>query len=437
MTKVRQWLNQTNPFFFAVYLIAAAFITYFAMYAFRKPFTAAMYDDLSIWGIDYKIIAIVTQVIGYTLSKFIGIKVVAELKTQYRIKAIVVLIGIAWIALFFFGLVPQPYNVVFLFMNGLPLGMIWGVVFSFLEGRRFTELLGAGMASSFIIASGMVKATGRYLVFNEGVSEFWMPFLTGLIFIPALIVGVVMLSAIPAPTKEDEAYRTKRVPMDLKSRLKFFSTFSIGIVITTVIYIALTIFRDIRDNFAVEIWQAIGFGDQPAILATAEIPIAVAVLIIISAMIFIRKNRTALYLNLVIISLAGVGLLTTTVLFTANLIDPVLWMILNGFSMYLAYIAYHTFLFERWIAVFRIESNIGFLMYIVDAFGYLGSVAIMFTKNFGKVEQSWLSLFLSISYFTAIITIVLGIAALVYFYYKEKKVLLKHSGYHINDTATN
>lgn len=40
------------------------------------------------------------------------------------------------------------------------------------------------------------------------------------------------------------------------------------------IYLALTIVRDVRDNFAVEIWTELGFGNQPGVLTTAELPIA-------------------------------------------------------------------------------------------------------------------------------------------------------------------
>jgi hypothetical protein len=417
---VTQWLQQTNPAAFSVYAISAAFITYFAMYSFRKPFTAGMYEGLSLWGIDYKILAVTTQIVGYTLSKFVGIKLVAELRASTRIKSILVLIGIAWLALFCFALVPPPYNVVFLFLNGLPLGMIWGVVFSFLEGRRFTELLGAGMATSFIVSSGIVKATGRSLVVNHGISEFWMPFLTGMLYLPALFIGVAMLSAIPAPTASDEVTRTRRVPMDGAARLRFFSTFALGIFMTVSIYIALTIFRDVRDNFAVEIWSALGYDDKPHVLATAEIPIAAAVMIIISLMVLIRSNRAAFYLNQFIIIFAGALLLLTTVLFTRFDINPVLWMILNGFSMYLAYIAFHTFLFERWIALFRYESNVGFLMYLADAFGYLGSVSILLVKNFADVSLSWLSLFIKIAYVTAILTMLLGIGSTAYFLHKER-----------------
>jgi hypothetical protein len=418
--RVNTWLKQTNQISFSIYAIAAAFITYFSMYSFRKPFTAGMYEGLIIWGIDYKIIAVTIQIIGYTLSKFLGIKLVSELKASTRIINILILIGIAGLALFFFAITPRPYNVFFLFLNGLPLGMIWGVVFSFLEGRRFTELLGAGMATSFIVSSGIVKATGRSLVVNHGVSEFWMPLLTGLIYLPALFIGVYMLSAIPAPTESDEAYRTKRVPMDRTARKNFFATFAIGIFLTVTIYVALTIFRDVRDNFAVEIWSALGYNDKPYILATAEIPIALAVLIIIGLMIFIKNNRTAFYLNQSIIIFAGLLLLLTTFLFGKYQINPAIWMILNGFSMYLAYIAFHTFLFERWIALFRYESNIGFLMYIADAFGYLGSVTILLIKNFINLSSSWLSLFTNLAYITAFMTIALGVASTIYFIYKEK-----------------
>ncbi len=420
--KIKLWLSKTNNVYFSIYLIAAAFITYFSMYAFRKPFTAGMYEGLELWNIDYKILAITVQVLGYTTSKFLGIKVVSEMRHKYRIAAVLLLIGIAWLALLLFAIIPRPYNVFVLFFNGLPLGMIWGVVFSFLEGRRFTEFLGAGMCASFIVSSGIVKAAGRSLVLNHGVTEFWMPFYTGMLFIPALLVGVFMLMAIPEPSRADELYRTKRVPMDRRMKKNFFSAFTVGIITTVLIYVFLNVFRDLRDNFAVEIWAALGYEDQPAILATAETPIAVAVLIIIGLMMFIKNNRFAFYFNFAIIAASGVLLLLTTFLFNRFDFNPILWMILNGFSMYLAYIAFHTFLFERWIALFRYKSNIGFLMYISDSFGYLGSVAVLFIKNYASLNVSWLSFFTNLAYITGFVTVLLAISSAGYFYQKEKRL---------------
>jgi hypothetical protein len=210
--------------------------------------------------------------------------------------------------------------------------------------------------------------------------------------------------------------------MNKQERWRFFVTFSPGIILMVLVYIALTIFRDLRDNFAVELWADLGYGDTPEILLTAEIPIAISVFCIIGLMMFIRNNRTAFYANLAMIAVGGVLLFTTTLLFQYQLISPILWMILVGFAMYLAYISYHTMLFERWIALFRHKSNIGFLMYVADAFGYLGSVAILFYKNFGEQSGNWLSFISSISLFIGGITFVLSLAAIVYFRQKEKQL---------------
>lgn len=418
-SSITRWLSHTNGMMFSLYCIAAAFIIYCSMYAFRKPFTAGTYAELTLWGTDYKIILITTQVLGYMLSKFIGIKVVSEMEHGVRIRSILSLIGIAWAALLVFGILPYPYNFVALFFNGLPLGMIWGIVFSFLEGRRNTELLGAGMATSFIVSSGFVKAVGKTLTDTYGYTEFWMPFVTGALFIPSLFLGVWMLSKIPPPTLEDEAERTERVPMGRQERRRFFLAFAPGIVLMVAIYIALTIFRDVRDNFAVELWAALGYGETPSILVTAELPIAVSVLVIVAAMMFIRNNQRAFYANQLIIFTGGLLVLLTTWSFQTGWLDPAAWMIIIGFGMYLAYISYHTMLFERWIALFQYRSNIGYLMYLADAFGYLGSVGILFFKNFGASELSWLSFFTACAYAMGGITMLFSGMATLYFRQKE------------------
>ena len=192
----------------------ATFVTYLCMYAFRKPFTAATFNGLKLWGFDYKILLIIAQLIGYTLSKSLGIKIIAELRQENRLKTLIILMGIALISLFLFALVPFPYNLLFMFLNGIPLGMIWGVVFGFIEGRRSTELLGAIMASSFIVSSGLVKSSGRLVLENIVNNEMWMPFITALIYTPVLLFGIYLLSRIKAPGDDDKLLRTARIPMN-------------------------------------------------------------------------------------------------------------------------------------------------------------------------------------------------------------------------------
>jgi hypothetical protein len=43
------------------------------------------------------------------------------------------------VALVLFGLTPPPYNALWLFFNGIPLGMVFGLVTGVLEGRRHTR----------------------------------------------------------------------------------------------------------------------------------------------------------------------------------------------------------------------------------------------------------------------------------------------------------
>ena len=109
---------------FLAYGALASFGTYFCMYAFRKPFTVATYENLDFIGIDYKIVLIITQVIGYMLSKFIGIKMISELKAENRLKYLLAMIAFAELSLILFAWIPSPYNIFFMFLNGLSLGMI-------------------------------------------------------------------------------------------------------------------------------------------------------------------------------------------------------------------------------------------------------------------------------------------------------------------------
>ena len=155
-------------------LLAAlsAFCVYTCMYAFRKPFTAAGFDGLWFWGIDYKIWLVIAQTMGYTISKFAGIRFIAEMKNEKRATGIIKLVFIAWIALFFFAITPPPYNIIFLLLNGIPLGVIYGLVFSYLEGRKTTELLGAVLATSFIFASGFTQSVGKFVMLTWQVSQW-------------------------------------------------------------------------------------------------------------------------------------------------------------------------------------------------------------------------------------------------------------------------
>lgn len=188
MNKLKHLLV-SSKLFFIIWCMLAAFGTYFCMYAFRKPFTSGTYTGLTFFNLDYKAVLIISQVLGYMISKFIGIKVISELKKSGRKKLIIGLILFAEASLLLFGLVPYPFNFIFLCLNGLPLGMVWGIIFSYLEGRRFTEMLAMGLSISLIVSSGIIKTI--YFTIHEWlpwVSEFWMPATVGLFFLPLFLL---------------------------------------------------------------------------------------------------------------------------------------------------------------------------------------------------------------------------------------------------------
>ena len=393
----------------------AAFLLYFSMYAFRKPFAVGTYEGLQFWGINYKIILIIAQVIGYTLSKFIGIKVISEMKKKQRPWLIIGFILLAEVALLGFGLVKAPYNFVFLFLNGLPLGMIWGLVFSYLEGRSVTEILATILSASFIMASGVTKAVGKHLMINYNINEFWMPFFTGLVFLIPLFIAVWWLEKIPDPTEEDKKLRKERLPMTKEDKKKLFLGLFPGLSALIVMYLFLTAFRDYRDNFMAEIWIETGFENNAAIFAKTEIYIAIIALSILALFVFIKNNLRAVSTMLLVMTVALFLVAIATYLFQQQVISPFIWMTIVGLGTYIAYIPLGSTLFDRIIAALSYKGNAGFLIYIADAIGYVGSVTVLLYKEFFFKETSILTFFINFTY----VTFFFGIVGLLtaYFYF--------------------
>ena len=398
-----------------VWVAAAAFATYFCMYAFRKPFAVAQYAGLSAGGVDYKTAAVLLQVVGYTLSKFTGIKVVSEMAAGKRIAAIAGLIAVAEVALLMFAITPAPWNLGWLFVNGLPLGMVWGLVFAFLEGRRFTEVLGAALCCSFILASGAVKSVGDWLIQRWGVEEFWMPAATGALFVPLLVVSLWMLSRIPPPSEEDREARAERPPMTGAERGRLLRRYGFGIAMLVLAYTVLNAYRDFRDNFAVELWSSVGYEDAPAVFTLSELPIALGVLVLAGLLVVFRDNRVAFRVSLATLFVGALLVGGFTLGFERGIVGPEAWLIVVGFGMYLPYIAFHVAVYERFLAIVREPANVGFLMYLSDAAGYAGSVSVLLYKHFGAPELSWQGFFVSLSLWTSGLLLVLFVGCLFFF----------------------
>ncbi len=412
--RVTRWLAQASPGLFATYAVVMAFTTYFAMYSYRKPFAAAHFAGQSFWILDLKSALIVSQLAGYALSKLLGVKFNSEMPPQRRAWALVLLIVWAEAALVLFAVLPPPGKVFALFLNGLPLGTVWGVVFSFLEGRRTSEILGAGLSCAYVVASGAVKSIGALLV-GGGITEAWMPAVTGLLFMPVFFAAVYGLSLIPAPSAADVAARTHREPMNGPERRAFVRRFLPGLLLLVIVYLLLTAFRDFRDNYAAEIWADLGHDQQAGVFTLTEIPIAMSVLLVLGLLYLVKNNRIGLLLTYVIMGSGAVLVGVSTLLFDSGAIGPQAWMILVGLGLYLGYVPYGCVLFDRMIAALGIVATAVFLIYVSDAVAYGGSVAIVLYKVVGQADISKLQFFRYFSYTTSGVCVVFLTISGLYF----------------------
>lgn len=420
-SRITEWLKHVNGFSFAMYATVMAFCLYTCVYAFRKTFAAATFGGMLFAGVSYKVWLITFQVIGYAISKFVGIKVISELKASSRSFGILIMIAIAGVSWFFFAIVPAPYNVFFLFTNGFPLGLVWGMIFGYLEGRRFTEVLGAGLSVSFIFSAGAAKSVGGFIMRDWGISEFWMPFVACCVFLAPLLIFLWFLDKLPPPSQLDEKLRTRRQPMGASERRHFVHSFWPGIILFTLSYMLLTTFREFRDNFSAEVWMSLGFGDSPEIFTATETPVSIAILVVMGSLMLIKNNQTAFMINHVIIFFGMIVIGVSTFLFQNELISPPLWMILIGMGLYLGYIPFNSIFFDRMLAAFKYVGTVGFLIYIADAFGYVGSIGVLFFKEFGYAQLSWVDFFLISGYVISISGAFFIGASMLYFHRRHKQ----------------
>jgi hypothetical protein len=423
--RLTRYLEAAPASVFVLYAITVSFSTYFCMYGFRKPFAAATFQGEAFFGsfLELKSAIVISQIVGYAISKYVGIRVCSELPSRHRSLALAVLIGVSLSALAVYGSLPGDWKVLAIFFNGLPLGMVWGLVVRYLEGRRSSELLLAGLSCSFIVSSGIVKDLGRAMMSGVvadwwtavplvgafvsqllgQVSEGWMPFVTGLHILPAFLISVWLLDQIPAQSTADVAARTLREPMDGRRRVEFASHYLMGIVLLIVAYFFLTAYRDFRDNYAVEILADLGYPYEGngALITQTETIVAIAVMGLLALLNTIKNNRVGLLAALGGMAAGTLLLAVSTLLLQAGVIDGFWWMVLVGLGSYLAYIPYGSILFDRLMASTQTVGTAVFAIYLADAVGYTGSVGLLLYKDLAQSALSRLEFFIGATWFMA------------------------------------
>jgi len=398
----------------AVLLGLTSFSIYFSMYALRKPFAAGVWDEL-LWGFPLKIWLVSAQLLGYAAAKWWGISFVSQIRRNQQKQALLAMFVVAYASLVLLAVVPTPLKLGAMVVNGLSLGMVWGVIFRYLEGRKATDVLGIFLSCSFVVSSGAVKSLGLWLVQSIGIEESWMPLITGLCFAPILVLSVGWIDRLPEPSEADRALRSERTAMGRTDRSEMLRHVGLGVGLISLAYVLLTGLRDLRDNFAVELWNELGVGNAAVNLTQSEWPITLIILAVFTVISRIRDNQKAFTAMLLVLVVGGLLIGFSASAYQMGWLSPYLFMFLLGLGLYLAYIPITSILFDRLIAALNLNGNVGFFIYMADAMGYLGTTVLMFLFRFGESESSWLNLLLNVSFVVSIGSAALFIAALAWF----------------------
>lgn len=385
---------------FVLWAGGTALLSYSLVYALRKPFTAAEFDGLQVAGMDYKIVVSIIQLIGYVCAKMLGIKFISELKPEGRLKFIIGSAALSELSLVAFGLLSAPYNIFALFFNGLSLGCMWGVIFSFLEGRRTTDILASIMGVSMALSSGVAKSLGLYALNDLGVSEFWMPALVGAVAFPLLCFMGWMMTRFPAPTAADIAARTQRVTLDGRQRWQLFVKFMPLLIMLFGANLLLTVQRDIKEYFIVCIIDV----SQVSSWAFAHLDsIATLVLLVVFALLSAVGNHLRALCLILIMSAIGMGTIAFLGAEAGSLNMPVTaWLFLQTLCIDIAYLSFQTIFFERFIACFKLQGNVGFFIITIDFIGYLGTLCLLLFKEFQAPHIDWTSFYNGMSVYIGI-----------------------------------
>ena len=376
---------------FIVWAGGAALVSYALVYALRKPFTAATFEGLEFLGMDYKTATSIVQIAGYVLSKLLGIKLVSELQRRHRLPFLIGSVAMAELSLLAFGLLPVPWNIVALFFNGLSLGCMWGVIFSYLEGRRLSGVLASVMGMSIACSSALAKSAGLYLIRDLGVDPFWMPAIIGGVAFVLLVVLAFALNALSDPSAEDRAACAERVPMDGRQRRQIFLRFAPLLTMLFAANLFVTVIRDIKEDFLVNIvdtsqLSAWAFSGVDAVVTAI-------ILLLFLAVSLIRSHLNVLCTLLVLVLVSMFALVYVAWNYDWLALSPLAWLFVQSLGVYTAFLSFQTLFFERFVACYHIRGNVGFFIVTIDFIGYVGTVGVLVFKELFAGELDWLAFY--------------------------------------------
>lgn len=383
--------KRLSDLLFILWAGGAALLSYSLVYALRKPYTAAAFEGLEFFHMDYKVAVTIVQILGYLIAKFAGIKLISELKKETRFRFIVLASILAELALVGFWLLPAPYNLLVMFFNGLALGCMWGVIFSFIEGRRVTDLLASMLGVSIVFSSGTAKSIGLFVMNTLHIDQFLMPALIGGVALPLLLLLGYSLSRLPQPDEHDIASKSKRETLNGKQRWELFRQYMPMLTLLLAANFLLVILRDIKEDFLVNIFDVSSYSSW--IFARIDSIVTLIILGIFGLMMFVKSNIKSLMLLLSMVIAGSVVMGITSFGYNSIQLGPLSWLFIQSLCLYIAFLTFQTIFFDRFIACFKIRGCVGFFIALIDFIGYTGTVLVLTVKEFMHPDIDWLEFY--------------------------------------------
>ena len=272
-------------------------------------------------------------------------------------------------------------------MNGIPLGMVWGLVvgtWKVANAQTYSCVL--------FIYRGKRRREGRWALSHEWArNQRMVDALTGLLL--PLFCLVLGSYRVCHHQMRDIASRTLRKPMTSQERRNLIMRFPVGLFLLIAFYLMLTAVRDFRDNFGQEILNELGLGQVTGIFTMTETVVAFIVMLTMAGLNLITDNRRGFLAALGAMITGMLILLVGTLAFQGGAITGLTWMIMTGLGSYLAYVPFNTILFERLVAYTRISGTAVFAIYLSDAAGYSGAIALQVGKDLLAESTNRLSFF--------------------------------------------
>eukprot|EP00730_Choanoeca_flexa_P014428 TRINITY_DN6308_c0_g1_i1.p1 TRINITY_DN6308_c0_g1~~TRINITY_DN6308_c0_g1_i1.p1 ORF type:complete len:440 (+),score=62.09 TRINITY_DN6308_c0_g1_i1:138-1457(+) len=427
------WL-EGRPAWQTTYTTIVVSLAYITGSYFQKYPVFLLDNSQDVGPLQLKVWISISTTAGYALSKIPAYSVVSTMPREKRKLCLILLIlGMLVLSNGLYAVVPDMVKPITIFLGCLPASWVFGIMFTYLEGRRSTEVT-SGLLNFFIILGGALARAVGNIILNALPSSMhtWMPLVTAGAGLPIAIVGVFLLDAVPQPSLEDVRERAMRRPMPASERNAFLKRFWPGLLLLAINYMLMVTFRSFRDYFCANVYKDMLRREVTSLdYILADWPAGAIACTMMMCISSLHNNRAGVQAMHVMMVLGAAVLAAVTVLFQISYLSGEMAVICIGIGLYVSWLPSQAILFDRILSASDTSGTSVFLIFATDGLGYVGTLGLLFYKSFADVGTVT-DLFLDASLGLAGSVAALSIASIVYF---NRKLPANRIGYElITDT---